>query len=109
MPNFVQIDPDDWESGPYLPVAVIAPLPEELKRGCNIKLHEILEDLGLVDIAFIELPDGARYIFNRYRDNPGPGTMIHGLKDVPDIAQSVRSLLQCIGVDQSDLWWVAEE
>ena len=96
MAKFQQIHLNDWERGPFVPIAIIGPEPPELNEICQIEFHEIMEDLGLMDIAFIELPNGIRFLLHRYRDCPGPGTTIEGFKDVPDISQSVGSLLQAI-------------
>lgn len=107
MTCFTEIHPDEFAPGPYSVVAGISLLPEDLAERCGITFHEVVEDLGLMDIAFVELPDGERYILQRYRDAPVAATQVFGIKNDPDLPRAVGRLFECMGLDQSFLFWIA--
>lgn len=108
LANFTEIHPDHFEPGPFSLMAGISLLPEELERRCGIKFFEILEDLGPMDVALIQLSDGTRYILQRYQESPVEATKVLGIKDGKDTSGAIRKLFDCLGLGKADLYRVVD-
>jgi hypothetical protein len=100
-----QVKPSDrWPSGDGRPIAVLRFEPEFLKRRYGLTFEESNDDLDFYELAAIELGDGQQVWLMRYRNAPGPGTVVYADSTV-DPAQTRAKLIEGLGLSLEDLNW----
>ena len=109
MSTIKQIAPEDWQPGNIVDIALISPKPNDLQVLCEIRFHQDTDDLDDFDVAYLQIPGGARYMLTKHKRTSELGTKVWAdIQLERDYQLATLALVRVLGLDPAVILWVAE-
>ena len=89
----------EWKHELYLSIGVVFLIPSEIQERCGVAFSSIEEDLGLMDIAWIEIADGTRYLLSRYQETSVHISEASAIPEARPEEVLFHSLIEALGLD----------
>lgn len=104
----LQISPKtSWPTGDVKPIAILPSHPRALSLRHRLVFESRIDDLGVYQVAAIELADGQEARLVKYADDEEPGTLVF-VDSAADVPATLALIARALGTRTNDLLWTPD-